>query len=201
MVHGAPHQMAKERDPTMTTSGRTNVFVRLISLLGISMTSVTLGVVALTISFAPAAAAAASAPAACATSDLVAWINTNGNGAAGSIYYTLEFTNLSGRACTMLGYPGVSAISLGGGEVGSVAGRSSGFTPALVTIARGATVTALLQITEAANFPNASCHRTTAAGLRVYPPNQRASSVIPFPFAACSSSGPTILHVEPVHKA
>jgi hypothetical protein len=191
-------QLAKERAPTMNSSTRTNLLGRIITLCGVSLAAAPLGLVVLTTPFAPPAAA--SAPAACATSDLVTWINTNGNGAAGSIYYTLEFTNLSGHPCTMLGYPGVSAISLGGDQVGSAAGRSPGSTPRLITVARGATATAILQITEAGNFPNSSCHRTTAAGLRVYPPNQRASSVIPFPFAACSITGPTILHVEPIQK-
>jgi hypothetical protein len=41
--------------------------------------------------------------------------------AAGSIYYHLEFTNLSGRACTLVGYPGVSAINLSGHQLGSAA--------------------------------------------------------------------------------
>ena len=33
-----------------------------------------------------------------------------GNGAAGTIYYPLEFTNLSGRTCSLYGFPGVSVI-------------------------------------------------------------------------------------------
>jgi hypothetical protein len=32
-------------------------------------------------------------------------MDTQGGGAAGSIYYTLEFTNLSGQACTLHGSP------------------------------------------------------------------------------------------------
>jgi hypothetical protein len=38
----------------------------------------------------------------------------------------------------------------------------------------------------------------TAGGLRVYIPGQKASTVIPFPFRACSKSGPTYLSVEPI---
>jgi hypothetical protein len=63
----------------------------------------------------------------------------------------------------------------------------------------GATATVVLAITDVANFPEASCHPLTAAGLRVYPPNQRASQVISFPFRACSR-GPSYLHVEAVQK-
>src|SRR6516225_4874064 len=48
---------------------------------------------------------------ACTAGDLGAWVAiTQGNGAAGSIYYPLQFTNLSGHACTMRGFPGVSAV-------------------------------------------------------------------------------------------
>jgi hypothetical protein len=36
--------------------------------------------------------------------------------------YYLEFTNLSGHACTLAGYPGVSAVGLSGGQLGSPAG-------------------------------------------------------------------------------
>ena len=57
---------------------------------------------------APAPAGAARAPR-CATSGLVVWLDTQGDGAAGSIYYKLELTNLSRHTCTLLGYPGVSA--------------------------------------------------------------------------------------------
>src|SRR5438067_13911021 len=48
----------------------------------------------------------------CANSQLVVWLDTQGNGAAGSITYDIELTNLSGHRCTLFGYPGVSAVSL-----------------------------------------------------------------------------------------
>lgn len=38
----------------------------------------------------------------------------------------------------------------------------------------------------------------TAAGLRVYPPNQFASKVIPYPFPACPHAGPVYIHAGPV---
>jgi hypothetical protein len=39
-----------------------------------------------------------------------------------------------------------------------------------------------------------------AGGLRVYPPGQTASKLVPFPFRACSRSGPGYLSVEAVQK-
>jgi hypothetical protein len=34
----------------------------------------------------------------------------------------------------------------------------------------------------------------------VYPPDQTASKIVPYPFVACSKRGPLILHVEPIQK-
>ena len=145
-----------------------------------------------------AAERGAAVAGACPAGGLVVWLDTQGDGTAGSIYYTLEFTNLSGRACSLRGYPGVSAVGLGGSRVGSPASRNPLSPVRVVTLLSGATVKAVLQITEAGNFPRSTCGQTTAAGLRVYPPNQTAAKVVPFPFAACSRSGPVYLHVGPV---
>ena len=68
----------------------------------------------------------------------------------------------------------------------------------VVTLPKGATAKAVLQITEAGNFPSSACAQTTAAGLRVYPPNQTAAKIVPFPFGACSRSGPVYLHIASV---
>jgi hypothetical protein len=146
----------------------------------------------------PAATTAATSR--CATSGLVIWLETQGNGALGSIYYNLGFTNLSGHACTLLGYPGVSAVNLGGHALGSAASRDNSHAPVVVTLAAGATASAVLRIVEAGNFPSSTCRQVLAAGLRVYPPNQTASKVVPFPFSACSRSGPAYLSVRVVQK-
>jgi hypothetical protein len=128
------------------------------------------------------------------------WLNTQGNGAAGSIIYTLEFTNLSGRACTLLGYPGVSAVDLAGHQLGSAASRSNSVKARVVKLANDATAITLVRIVQAANFPPATCRPVTAAGLRVYPPNRTASKVVPFPFKACSHTGLAYMEVQAVRK-
>src|ERR1700733_14616032 len=69
--------------------------------------------------------ALAAGPPACQTGGLVTWLDTNGNGTAGSIFYTLNFTNLSGRRCTLRGYPGVSAVNLRGQQIGRPATRDT----------------------------------------------------------------------------
>lgn len=155
--------------------------------------------------------AAASAPA-CTTANLDVWLNTMGNGAAGSSYYNLNMTNLSAHSCTLYGYPGVSAITQTGIQLGSSAGRDAEHAPAHITLtsARTAqgfenstsrnTATVILQITVAENFPSATCSYVTAAGLRVYPPNQKESTVVPYPFVACAKAGPVFLHVEAIQR-
>jgi hypothetical protein len=141
-----------------------------------------------------AATGATASPPRCATSGLVVWANADyGGGYAGGYYYTISFTNLSGHACTLRGYPGVSAVSLTGRQLGSPAGWGSA-APRVVTLANGATATVQLNIADAGNF----CTQVTAAGLRVYPPDQTASKVVPIPFGACPHAGPVWMSVGPV---
>lgn len=166
------------------------------------------GAFAAAAALAPAAAMAAPSAAgqaghiatpACATSGLDVWLDTQGSGAAGTIYYKLNFTNLSGGTCTLFGYPGVSGVNLGGTQLGSAATRI-GATPHTVTLANGATAFARIGIVQAGIFPLSQCGPMTAAGLRVFPPNQTQSKKVPFPFPACSKTGPLYLKVMPVQS-
>jgi hypothetical protein len=140
--------------------------------------------------------AAAQVPS-CSTSSLVVWLNDlPGGGTAGSVYYELEFTNLSARACTLMGYPGVSALDLRGGRLGGGASREVTGRPRLVRIARGATAGAVLRVVDAGAL--ASCKPAAAAGFKVYPPGQIISRVVPFPFQACAQSGHSNLLVRAI---
>ncbi len=138
----------------------------------------------------------------CLTSRLVVWLNTeSGGAAAGSTYYKLEFTNLSGRPCTLRGYPGVSAVDLRGRQIGSAAGRNPSSPTRTITLAKSGSAVAVLRIADAFNYPAAACRRTTAAGLRVYPPNQTTARTVPFPFVACARTGPIYLSIGPVQHS
>lgn len=96
-------------------------------------------------------------------------------GAAGSIYYPLDFTNISGTTCTMYGYPGVSFVSApGGAELGGAAVRNPAVGPGLVRLAPGGVAHASMQVVVAQNYPPARCKPVTAHWLRVYPPDQYA---------------------------
>lgn len=144
------------------------------------------------------AAPSAAAPA-CATSSLEVWLGLGAGGAAaGSTYYPMEFSNIGSTTCTLYGYPGVSAIGTGGTQLGSPAGWDSAVAPTTVTLAPDATAHTILQITDVGNFSPSSCDPTAAIGLRVYPPNQTASTEVLYGFEACSKTGPVYLHVEAV---
>ncbi len=133
----------------------------------------------------PASRAVAAAAPACETPGLVIWLDTNGNGTAGTTFFKMHFTNLSGHACTLNGFPFLFAVNLKGHQVG----RRAVFrkpAPHSVTLRKGKTATAVLGIVDTGVFSRSSCRPVTAAGLRVFPPNQTRAKLIPFPFRTCS---------------
>jgi hypothetical protein len=124
------------------------------------------------------------------------WLNTQGNGTAGTIYYKLEFTNFTTKSCTFSGFPGVSAVSIFGKQVGAPARRDG--SAKTVTLKPGATAYAMLGIIFTSNFPVKSCAPTTAAGLRVYPPNSTQSWIDWFPFSVCGKTSEVSLSIAAV---
>ncbi|MFN8124141.1 MAG: DUF4232 domain-containing protein [Thermoleophilia bacterium] len=143
-------------------------------------------------------AADRSAVAVCHPPALVVWLDTRGDGAAGSTFYDLVFTNLSARTCRLSGYPGVSAVTAGGARLGRPAGRDTTRAPRAVRLAPGASAVTTLRIVDVLNYPAALCRPVMAAGLRVYPPGSTRSARVPFPFRACSRGGPQFLSVRAV---
>lgn len=150
---------------------------------------------------APAARAGAAAPVpACATSSLVIWLTSNGV-AAGTAFYTLNFTNLSGHACTLVGHPGVAAVSLAGHQVGAPAGWEP---PAahVVRLANDATGYALIRYSDVITGGGGPkpCDAVISAGLRVFPPGQTAAKQVPLPLPACTRPHVVYMNVAPVQK-
>jgi hypothetical protein len=141
-------------------------------------------------------ASAAAAP--CAVADLLDWVGVPADNAAGSATYQLELSNISHHACTLFGFPGVSAIGPAGGQLGSPAGRNRSHPARLVTIGRGGTAHVELRITDVGNFPAAACHPVTALGLRVFAPGDHRALGIPLRFRACHRRGPQFLAVSTV---
>jgi len=110
----------------------------------------------------------------------------------------LKLTNLSGHSCALTGYAGVSAINLRGHQLGKAASRTGSPPPKLVKLADGATATEVLRIVDVSLLTRSACRPVTAAGLRVYPPNQTVTKAIPFPLRACSRGGPVYLSVQAI---
>ena len=147
-------------------------------------------------SAAGAPGAAAGGTPACATRDLKA---TPGlaQGAAGSIYQVIDFTNVSGSPCTLFGYPGVA---LAGGtpvtQIGMAASRSAAAAAKLVTLGADETANALLRITQAANYPTSKCSPVASTYLQIYPPNQTTPIYLAYKSTGCSSTSVNLLSVS-----
>lgn len=121
--------------------------------------------------------------------------------AAGSYYVPLEFTNTSGQACALTGYPAVAFTSGSAGQqIGTEAAVDRSVRASAVRLAPGATAHAWLQVASAANYPASKCHPVTAAGLRVVVPGSESASYLPHPVPACKTAvqGSEILTVHPV---
>jgi len=143
----------------------------------------------------------------CTMPGLDIWLDTNGSGTAGGSYYYLEFTNLSGHACSLVGYPWVRAINFANAWLGSAASRNVAGAPKVVSLSDGtkatglppigakATATSVLKITDVGVFSASACHHLTAVALEVATGNHIAPKIIPFPFVACARNGPVYLHV------
>jgi hypothetical protein len=108
-------------------------------------------------------------------------------GAAGSVYQVLDFTNISNVPCTLYGYPGAS---LAGGHPVTQVGLAASEDPAtprkLVTLAPGQVANALLRIVDALNFPASTCGPVKTQWIQVYPPNQTTPIFLGYKTTACS---------------
>ena len=153
-----------------------------------------------TAALAATAASAAARPAviaACTTGQLQTWLGTPGSGAAGSTYYELELSNVSTTTCSLTGYPVVLAVSGAGAALGSPAAHDTAYPPVTVKLAPGGTAHAVLRVTDTGVLP--SCSPVTAAGLQIFPPTRAHALSLPFGFSACSSAGPSYLHIRVIH--
>ena len=134
------------------------------------------------------ATTAPSGPAPCQTRYLGAKTGLS-QGAAGSVYVDIVFTNLLNATCTLYGYPGVS---LGGGHPVTQIGQAATENPAtpreLVTLAPSGEAYATLRIVQAADFPSSSCHPVQATYLQVIPPNQTGTIYVAYRTTACAGS-------------
>jgi hypothetical protein len=147
----------------------------------------------------PAATAPPAGAPACPTRSLGAKPGL-AQGAAGSTYQVIDFTNISKVTCTLYGFPG---MSLAGGhpvtQIGLAAAEDHSSPRRLVTLAPGAVANAVLRIGHAANFPAAKCLPLTSDYLQIYPPNQTTPIYLHYTSQGCSTPVPylTVSVVQP----
>jgi len=140
----------------------------------------------------PSGGSTPAGPPQCTTSVLKLSLG-RGNGAAGSTYLPVQFTNQSSAACTLYGFPGVSFVTgIGGTQIGASAAEDIATQRTLVTLAPGAEAHALLQVVVAQNFPPAKCKLVTAHWLKVFPPGETVAQYLKFSSATCSSPSPSV---------
>jgi hypothetical protein len=146
---------------------------------------------------APAATTSAG-PGPCQSSDLRVKLGS-GNAAAGTAYYQILFTNVSGTTCTLYGFPGVSFTGeTYAVQVGPAASRNPASAPTLVSLAPGAVASAEISVVDAQNYPAGQCGLTTASGILVYPPNLTTSVGLPFNGFTCVHKRDHVLSVDAV---
>jgi Protein of unknown function (DUF4232) len=156
---------------------------------------------------------------ACPTSGLEAWLGLGAASAAAAArpggadppgaypghetYYTLEFTNVSDRTCSLFGYPEVSAYQdspLAGGPVaapiGGTAIRDTSVRPKPVMLEPGATAHAVLRV--ASDAKPVGCAQVTAEELRITLPRQARPSFVATHIPVCSQRGHASLSVQAI---
>ena len=138
---------------------------------------------------ASAASAAPTAPAAigkCPASHLAVWVNADSaDGTAGTTFFTLDYTNTSRTTCFLDGYPGVSATTLGGAQIGKAATRNNATPARVINLAPGATAHSNLGYHDILIEP--SCKERTAAFLKVYAPNDTVAKHAFFSLTVCAT--------------
>jgi Protein of unknown function (DUF4232) len=132
---------------------------------------------------APSSAAAARP--ACAHHQLRASLG-RGDGAAGHVYWPIVFTNVGATACTLRGYPGVSAVAgEDGHRVGPPARRELRIVSTVSLRAHGGTASALLAHTDADVPAPSLCRKARVRGFRVYAPGQTLAFYLPKRHTTC----------------
>jgi hypothetical protein len=174
---------------------------RLIAVAAAAVAGLAISSAAYAATSSPATHAATAVPECAGGLGLGAWVAVSqGSTAAGTTYYPLEFTNTSGHTCSLFGYPGVSAISRTGHQLGSPAGWGSLSGARQVILEPGATAHTILAYHEVAVETEPGCDPVyTTFELRVYPPDQYLATYAAFDFEACSHAGVVYMNIfEPI---
>lgn len=119
-------------------------------------------------------------------------------GAAGTTFTTIVFTNSGPRSCTLRGYPGVSSVDVRGRQIGAPARRVADATVRTVVLATHGSASSVYGQAQALNYPKATCRPVTARALRVYAPNETRSRILSNRHLACSRTVSSASQIRPV---
>ena len=139
-------------------------------------------------------------PASCTTADLEVSLS-DGEGAAGSTFYSVRLTNSSDSPCRTGGFGGVSLVGAAGKQIGAPADRTAKDTVTRITLRPGGAAEATLQVATAQNFPAGRCRPARAKGFRVYPPDETHSVFLAQPTTACRNTRVHLLSLKPYQPA
>ena len=170
------------------------MFFRSQAAIAAAMAALGLGIGSAAVAASSASAAPAAVPE-CTSANLAVWISPElANGAAGTIYYPLDFTNISNHTCYLVGWPGVSAVNGNIKQLGAAAARDTFIPRRFVNVAPGGTAHATLLYEDAVVF-NPGCGRVTASFLNVYPPDQRGARIAFFDNPVCTVKNHTYMRI------
>jgi hypothetical protein len=141
-------------------------------------------------------------PGQCSTSDLQLTIGQP-NWAAGTVFYSVKFTNRSSSACTMYGFPGVAFVTKPGGSViGAPAGRVTEERD-LINLRPGVMAHSTLAVSDVLIENNCRQHQVPVKWLQVYPPDQYAPLFAPISAPkrhGCADKSLVVMYVGPVTR-
>jgi hypothetical protein len=126
---------------------------------------------------------------------------TQTEGAAGSVYWTITYTNSGRRPCVVSGYPTVAFVDRHGRQIGATASHTGG--PAkVVTLAPGGKATVTLRQIQAGLQTGCDTPKEykPAAGLRIVAPRGLPSYLSAKGTNACVSRSVQQLSVGPITK-
>jgi hypothetical protein len=179
---------------------------RLFAAAGVIVALCSAGPAAYAATRAPAGAAAPAGPAVAACAGARALhlriAGSQHSRATDITDYTLDFTNTSGSACSLSGYPYVSMVSRAGSQLGSPAGHGLMTIAPLVVLAPGGTAHTTLAYYGARVGAGRGCGPVAKAyQLRVYVAGQKLALYAAASWGACSHAGQVYLSVTQPFRA
>ncbi|GIM95451.1 DUF4232 domain-containing protein [Paractinoplanes toevensis] len=142
--------------------------------------------------------AAGTATPRCHTGDLKLTLGKRGGDTA-TKFQPLYFTNVARHACTLHGFPGVSAVAGDDRhQVGEALDRATFNPKVTLTLAPGDIAYAILGLHDVGMFPASRCKPVSVRGYRVYPPDETKSVFVASATKVCSAKDVNVGNVAAI---